>query len=449
MSGSTAFHHADAGTPEQPWRSAPEWADTGALRLDPAETTRLVVVAAHPDDETLGAGGLLAMAGRMGIDTEVLLLTRGEASHPGSPTHTTGDLAVLRLTETTAAVALLHPGASVTSLGLPDGRVSEHENAVVAAVVGSVGEAGAHTLVCAPWRVDGHSDHDAAGRAAAVAVRRTDARLIEYPIWLWHRAVPSEAPWALLRRLELTREAQTLKTRAVALHRSQVEPLSDLPGDETLLHAEMLAHLLRPWESFVDQPSEEDDVFDRVHTETDDPWAVDDSWYEARKRAVTLASLPRSRFRRALEVGCSIGALTAALADRCDEIIALDGSDVAVTAARLRLHDRAGVTVGQAHLPQEWPPGRFDLVVVSEVGYFLSPARLRELRARAEASLTADGVVVLCHWRHEIVGWPLDGPRVHELWRRGSSLSVAAEHREADFLLDVLTESTAHRAGPT
>ncbi len=89
--------------------------------------------------------------------------------------------------------------------------------------------------------------------------------------------------------------------------------------------------------------------------------------------------------------------------------------------------------------------GRFDLVVVSEVGYFLSPARLRELLHRAEASLTDEGVVVLCHWRHPIVGWPLDGPRVHEIWRHTTRLPVVAEHREADFLLDVLGDASDHR----
>jgi LmbE family N-acetylglucosaminyl deacetylase/SAM-dependent methyltransferase len=445
----TTFDHADAGTPEEQWRSAPRWAGTPALRLDPDETSRLVVVAAHPDDETLGAGGLLATAARARIAATVLLLTCDEASQPDSPAHTPNDLAGMRLQATTDAVATLHPDATVTSLGLPDGKLSDHEGDIVAAVVRAVGEAGAHTLVCAPWRHDGHADHDAAGRASAVAADRTDARLIEYPMSWWHKAAPSEAPWPLLRRLDLDADAHALKEKAVDVHRSQIAPLSETPGDETLLHAGTLEHLGRPFEAFVVHPGGDDDVFDRVHSATPDPWAVDASWYEARKRAVTLASLPRERFRRALEVGCSIGALTAALADRCDELLALDESEVAVGSARLRLRDRPEVSVEQAHLPAQWPEGRFDLVVVSEVGYFLSPARLHELRVRAEACLTGDGVVVLCHWRHEIVGWPLDGPRVHELWRLGSRLPAAVEHRETDFLLDVLTEASDHRADPS
>ncbi|MCU1537718.1 MAG: bifunctional 3-demethylubiquinone-9 3-methyltransferase/2-octaprenyl-6-hydroxy phenol methylase [Humibacillus sp.] len=443
-----AFHHADPGTPEQHWRDAPEWATLPALELDSRTTACVLVVAAHPDDETLGAAGLLATAAAAGIDAHVLLLTCGEASHPDSPTQTPDELATLRVEETIAAVSLVHPGARVTSLGIPDGDVAGHEDEVVTAVVDAVGETGSRTLVCAPWRHDGHTDHDAAGRAAAVAAHRTDARLLEYPIWLWHRAAPAEAPWPLLRRLDLDPGVRDLKARAVEVHRSQVAPLSDQPGDETLLHAGVLEHLLRPHETFVASPPVTEVTFDRVHEDAADPWSVD-SWYERRKRALTLASLPRERFGRALEVGCSIGALTAALSSRCDEVLALDESGVAVAAARRRLADQPGVTVDQAHLPLEWPEGRFDLVVVSEVGYFLSPARLALLIERAEGCLTDGGTVVLCHWRHDVVGWPLDGPRVHELWRSSTRLALAVEHRETDVLLDVLTDAVDHRADPT
>ena len=105
------------------------------------------------------------------------------------------------------------------------------------------------------------------------------------------------------------------------------------------------------------------------------------------------------------------------------------------------------VSVLRASVPEEWPGGRFDLVVVSEVGYFLSRDRLRRLVARVDASLSDDGAVVLCHWRHPVRGWPLDGRRVHEIWREHSDLPVIATHVEADFRLDVFSRTTVHEAG--
>jgi LmbE family N-acetylglucosaminyl deacetylase len=443
------FHHADAGTPEREWIGRPEWAEVPLLSLSGtasgASATRLVLVAAHPHDETLGAGGLLATAGAAGLRIDVLMLSAGEGSHPGSRTHGPADLAALRLDETRASLDLLAPGARIVTVGLPDGQLDSHEDEIVEAIVRTVGEDGPTTLVAATWRHDGHADHEAVGRAAAVATLRTDARLIEYPIWMWHWAAPDAAPWSLLRTLPLDASLRARKSHAISMHRSQVAPLSDHPGDEALLLPGVLEHFLRDRETFIEEPSSPDEVFDRVHEDTADPWHVDDSWYEERKRDLTLAALPRRRFRRALEVGCSIGALTARLADRCDEVLALDGSRVAVAAASRRLATTPNARVRQGRLPEAWPDGRFDLVVVSEVGYFLSPARLRELLHRAEASLTDEGVVVLCHWRHPIVGWPLDGPRVHEIWRHTTRLPVVAEHREADFLLDVLGDASDHR----
>jgi LmbE family N-acetylglucosaminyl deacetylase/SAM-dependent methyltransferase len=445
VSDTLAFQHADTGTPEPEWAVRPEWRSVPTLTLDRTATTRLVLVAAHPDDETLGAGGLLATASDAELPIDVLLLTAGEASHPGSTTP--GDLATLRVEETRAALALTAPAATLHVVGLRDGHLDCHEDAIVEAIVEAIGEQGPTTLLAAPWRHDGHTDHEAAGRAAAVAAHRTDARLVEYPIWLWHWAAPDAAPWPRMSTLRLSGAVRARKSHAISVHRSQVAPLSGDLGDEALLHPGILEHFVRDRETFVEEPPGTDAVFDRVHGDADDPWSVDDSWYEERKRDLTLAALPRRRFRRALEVGCSIGALTASLATRCDDLLALDTSAVAVASASRRLQGAANARVAQANLPEAWPEGRFDLVVVSEVGYFLSPARLRRLITSAEASLTDEGVIVLCHWRHPILGWPLDGPRVHELWRDSTRLPVLAEHREADFLLDVLGDTSDHRQG--
>ncbi len=89
-------------------------------------------------------------------------------------------------------------------------------------------------------------------------------------------------------------------------------------------------------------------------------------------------------------------------------------------------------------MPAEWPEGRFDLIVVSETGYFLSPADLDVLIERIAASLTDDGVVLLCHWKHPVSGWVLDGPDVHDLFRSAQLPDEAARYEDRDVEIVVL-----------
>lgn len=439
------FQHDVAGTAESVWSGALAELDLPALDLQALAgpdgsrpLRRMVVVAAHPDDETLGAAGLVAHAHAAGLQVQVVVATRGEASHPHSPSHTPQRLAQRRLAEVASAVAVVAPGQHLDVLCLPDGRLAEHEAALTARVVALVGD-GRDCVVVGPWRGDGHPDHEAAGRCAAAAAARTDARLLEYPVWFWHWGAPDDAPWGSALRLDLGPELRDLKERAIQAHHSQVAPLSGRPGDEVLLGADVLAHHRRDCEVFWQLPPE-DTALERLHAEEEDPWGVDDRWYERRKRELVLSALPRQRFRRAVEVGCSTGALAAALADRCDELVAVDQSSTAVARAAERLRDRSHVRVDRASLPEEWPAAAgCDLVVVSEVGYFLGAARLERLLARVATALDPDGVVVLCHWRHEVEGWPLDGPSVHRAARCSPLLPpVAATYRDRDVELLVL-----------
>lgn len=152
---------------------------------------------------------------------------------------------------------------------------------------------------------------------------------------------------------------------------------------------------------------------------------------------MTLASLPRERYADALEVGCSVGALAVDLAARCDRLLAVDASRTAVDLARRRTEGLAEVDVRLARVPTQWPAGTRDLVCVSEVGYFLSPRRLAEVVDLALGSLADDGHLLLCHWRHQPVGWPLAGPAVHDAFL-ATGAPVLVEHQEPDFLLHVL-----------
>jgi SAM-dependent methyltransferase len=179
--------------------------------------------------------------------------------------------------------------------------------------------------------------------------------------------------------------------------------------------------------------------FDRLYAASEDPYGFRTRWYERRKFALTAAALSRERYRSGLDVGCSNGELSARLADRCERFLACDGSARAVALARARLRDRPHAQVLHWTLPAQWPAGEFDLIVISELGYFLEPSPLDALLGAARASLAEDGEVVLVHWTGANADAPLDGARVHapasELF--GPWLRPRLRCADADFLLDV------------
>ena len=426
------FTHAQPGTAATAWQLG----DLPAL--DEVSERRLVVLAAHPDDETLGAGGLIAHLAALGAEIDVVVATDGEASHPDSRTWTPAQLGLVREREVRAAVRALAPDARVHLLRFPDGHLADHVPQLVEALRALVRPG---CLLVAPWRGDGHPDHEAAGRAAAQAAE--GARRLEYPIWLWHWATPddSRVPRAELRRWAVPAQALQSKAMAMRAHASQVQPLSDGPGDEVLLTADVLAHFERPFEVFV-EPADPDSMtaadFDRFYAESgEDPWGFTDRWYELRKRALTMASLPREHFGRALEPGCSIGVLTELLAPRCDDLLATDVSAVAIERARSRTSRFAHVRVELGSVPRQWPPGAFDLVVLSEVGYYCGQIDLGRLVTRAARSLVPGGVLLACHWRHPVQEYPLTGDQVHERLRSEPGLGLIAQHIEEDVVLEV------------
>ncbi|MGI8535862.1 MAG: class I SAM-dependent DNA methyltransferase [Mycobacteriales bacterium] len=175
------------------------------------------------------------------------------------------------------------------------------------------------------------------------------------------------------------------------------------------------------------------DYFDRMYAADADPWGFDSRWYEQRKYALTLAALPSPRYERGLEIGCSIGILTAALAARCTSLVAVDPSATALAAARTRVPPSVRLVLGA--VPEHWPAGTYDLVVLSEIGYYLDGGDLVRLLGLVERDLAPGGTVVACHWRHPVPDYPLTGDQVHAAlahWPRVSRVE------EEDFLLDVL-----------
>jgi SAM-dependent methyltransferase len=178
--------------------------------------------------------------------------------------------------------------------------------------------------------------------------------------------------------------------------------------------------------------------FDQMYAGSPDPWSLADRWYEARKYAITIASLPKPRYRRGFEPGCSVGILTTMLAECCEELLATDVAQGALDAAAERLRGCPGVQFSKLAVPDEWPSGSFDLIVLSELGYYLAPEKLEALVDRSVAGLEPGGTLVAVHWRHPVDDYPLRGDEVHAVIRGDSRLELLAHHEEADFQLDVL-----------
>lgn len=175
--------------------------------------------------------------------------------------------------------------------------------------------------------------------------------------------------------------------------------------------------------------------FDGLYAADDDPWSLRSRWYEQRKYALTTAVLPQARYADALEVGCSVGELTAALAPRCDRLTAWDVSAAAVERARARTSGLAGVRVEQRSMPGDpLPPS--DLLVLSEVLYYLGPGDLAEVLRQLPGAVRPGGTLVAVHWRHPVADYPQTGDAVHAALRAGLDWPRVAVHEEPDFLLD-------------
>ncbi len=156
--------------------------------------------------------------------------------------------------------------------------------------------------------------------------------------------------------------------------------------------------------------------FDKLYETSADPWEFETSDYERQKYAATLAILRPRAYSQALEVGCSIGVLTAQLARHCRSLLAIDGSEVALRRARER-EGLANVRFERRMVPGGFPDGQFDLIILSEVLYYLAAADLSILAARSAEALTADGEIILCHWLGD-TDYPLEGRVASDLFAR-------------------------------
>jgi trans-aconitate methyltransferase len=184
------------------------------------------------------------------------------------------------------------------------------------------------------------------------------------------------------------------------------------------------------------------EYFDGVYAEGEDPFGLGTSWYEDRKYSITMASLPRQRYRRALEPGCSVGVLTERLAARCDQLVSTDVVDPPIRTARARVAS-PHVQFVKWSLTDSWESvgTEFDLIVLSEVGYYLGEPDLRRALDGAVSHLEPDGTLVAVHWRHPVADYPLTGDQVHAVVADTVGLTRLGGYVDEDFVLEVFTAS--------
>lgn len=202
------------------------------------ECRRLVVVSPHPDDETLGAGGVITLALLRGLPVLVLSVTDGEAASPDPR------LADVRRAELAQALQCLDPSGCTTNVRLlfPDFHVAESTDALTARIVEHLRPG---DLVLCPLADDGHPDHNATSRAATAAGEAAGVAVRWYPVWAWHCHDPEHSVLAHGERLSFPEKVLARKRHAVACYSSQTS------GADPVVPPAMLVRLLRPFEVLV------------------------------------------------------------------------------------------------------------------------------------------------------------------------------------------------------
>lgn len=181
------------------------------------------------------------------------------------------------------------------------------------------------------------------------------------------------------------------------------------------------------------------DYFERLYAIEADPWRFASSNYERAKYKATLDTLKDDRYEAVFEVGCSIGILTRMLAPNCESLLAVDVSRIALKRARRTCRGLGNVTIARMRIPAEWPAEQFDLILFSEVLYFLDPKDIRTTAQKTLSSLSANGKVLLVNWLGE-TDYPCGGDEAAELFMSaaGKNLRIGEQRQNSDYRLDLL-----------
>jgi len=187
------------------------------------------------------------------------------------------------------------------------------------------------------------------------------------------------------------------------------------------------------------------EYFNEFYSRGSDPWNFESSPYELSKYRATLAALPRETYQNVFEIGCSIGVLTEMLASKCEKLLAAEPADVPLEKAKQRLKNFSHVSFRKMFVPQDFPGETFDLILLSEVGYFLSREDLEKLAGLMIGRLGPGGQLLLVHWTPVVPDFPLTGDEVHDyfidLSLQKKHLKHLLQQREEKFRLDLFEKT--------
>lgn len=386
------------GAPESTWLLDPKWDSVPRLAIDAivSRAPQVVVVGTHPDDPSLALGATLADMAEKGHAVTVVPATQG-------------------------------------GLYLAEDELRERLSDLV----------DARTLLLTPMDDDGHANHEAVTGASESIVRETGALLLNYPLQLWDWADPSNIEWSRVRMLAPSLRGLQAKAAANSRYSGQ---LGKAAVDRAHRAIEVVLvprppDLAERLDKAVAAPQSRPDIalpFDVMYQSGEsDPWHFDDSDYELRRMGLVLACLGRRRYGRVLEIGCATGQLSVLLKGRADEVVGLDASERAIDIARVRTESVRWV-LGAA--PRDVPEADFDLIVLSEVAYFLDGVDLLDTLRIARRRLRPHGEIVIANWRRASENIPLDGPSVQRQASAMLDLPLRAHYEDADLVVDIWGE---------
>ena len=192
---------------------------------------------------------------------------------------------------------------------------------------------------------------------------------------------------------------------------------------------------MKPSEQISTPPS----VFDEIFRKSPDPWGYTTRFYETSKFRATIRALPKVKFKNAFEIGCAIGVLTQKLATKCDRLLSVDFSEVGLEEARKRCAGLPQVRFEQMQIPQQFPTEKFDLILFSEVGYYLTMPDLLTTKQKIIDQLLPGGYLLMVHFRSQVESFILNGDIVHDTFIQDSAqfLKHLGDPRKQKFWIDI------------
>lgn len=424
-------------------------------RLAP-DLGNLLVLAPHPDDESLGCGGLITFLKLGGSSVSVIFVTSGSASHPNSRSHPPKKLSKLREAEAIAACAKLDiPKENVHFLRAADSALVHLDRQSLLGLSGQMDmifESGKFSSLALPWRRDPHPDHRVVYELGNMMLKTGSKNCIkiEYPIWLWKNGETIDWPLEseiVPYQLNITDVAQK-KREAIKCHKSQLgEIINDDPYGFVLTEA-----LLEPFYSDTeyffmthrDLDTLDQSYFDGLYDQQEDPWDFRNSTYEQKKYERALKVLEGKTYACALELGCSIGIQTRMLSKVCRYLMAVDISREAVDTAFKYCSDAVNVQFKVADITKEFPKGQFDLITCCEIGYYFSVKDLEKMFRNISDRLLSGGSLLMVHWTPFVPDYPLSGDAVHDRFENFAEQSglfhELAHERHERYRLQIWTK---------